>query len=148
MSPRMASDKVVCDSAFQKSWILHIRISPCFSCVFVLITFIISQFGASIAKSEFELPFLALIHLELGGGLLLPPPPLAFQRQRSLAQSLTHPRLAHHQSFDSNMSSVKERACKRFDEGGGGKFTGCDTKLFFEGFCDRREPSSVPHGAT
>ena len=69
--------------------LLHSRITACFSCVFVLITLIISQFGANIAKSE--LPFLALIHLQLGGGLLLPRP-LHWHssvKDRSLSRSLT-----------------------------------------------------------
>ena len=73
--------------ALHYSWNLHSTISARFLFVFVLITLLILQFGASIAKSEFELPFLALIHL--GGGLLLPRP-LSGIPASKIARSVAH----------------------------------------------------------
>ena len=129
-------------------WSLNSSINACISCVFRLLPSFRNSEPA-LQKASVALSRSHSSRWRSSPSLALP---LAFQsgardHSSSLA-SFASSSIVHHQSFDSNMSSVKERACKRFDEGGGGKFTGCDTKLFFEGFCDCREPSSVPHGAT
>ena len=133
-------------------WSLNSSINACISCVFRLLPSFRNSEPA-LQKASVALSRSHSSRWRSSPSLALP---LAFQsgardHSSSLA-SFASSSIVHHQSFDSNMSSVCERPNEpaeiRRGPGGGGKFTGCDTKLFFEGFCDCREPSSVPHGAT